>query len=148
MNNVAKIKVVMKEKLVRGLIGGLVGTIVFTLMGQYMAPKLLGQPMDVAALMAPMLGGSHTLGVIVHFIMGTFLFPMGYLMVGILNLKGPAPIRGAIFLTAIYLGAMTVMMPILGQGLFFNSMPKAMVALVAHIVFGLLMGAIIGKPNK
>ncbi|PKH07415.1 hypothetical protein CXF93_06995 [Moritella sp. Urea-trap-13] len=148
MNGTTQIQGVVKEKLFRGIIGGLVGTIVFTLMGQYMAPKVLGQPMDVAALMAPMLGGSHTLGVIVHFIMGTFLFPIAYLVVGIQNLKGPASIRGAIFLTVIYLGAMTVMMPILGQGLFFNSLPKAMVALVAHIVFGLLMGAIIGKPNK
>jgi hypothetical protein len=43
---------------------------------------------------------------------------------------------------------MVVMMPILGQGLFFGSPPKAMVALMGHVVFGLAMGAIIGKPDE
>lgn len=148
MNDINQIQDLVKNKLLKALTGGLVGTIIFTLMGEYMAPKILGQPMDVAALMAPMLGGSHTIGVIVHFIMGTFLFPIGYLVVGISNLKGPAPVRGAIFLSGMWLGAMTVMMPILGQGLFFNDPAKAMVALVAHIVFGIVMGAIIGKPDK
>jgi hypothetical protein len=39
---------------------------------------------------------------------------------------------------------MVVIMPILGYGFFFDSPPKAMVALMAHIAFGLCMGAIIG----
>jgi hypothetical protein len=43
---------------------------------------------------------------------------------------------------------MAVIMPILGQGFFFGSPPKAMVALMGHIVFGLCMGAIIGRPAK
>ena len=48
----------------------------------------------------------------------------------------------------VYLVAMVVVMPILGQGLFFDDPPKAMVALMGHIVFGVLMGAIIGKPDN
>ena len=77
-----------KDKLMRALVGGFVGTAIFTIMGKFLAPHVIGQPMDVAALMAP----------------------------------------------------------ILGQGLFFGSLPKAMVALMGHIVFGLVMGAIIGRP--
>jgi len=54
--------------------------------------------------------------------------------------------RGALFLIPVYLVAMVVVIPVLGQGLFFGSPPKAMVALMGHVVFGLVMGAIIGKP--
>ena len=104
--------------------------------------------MDVAALMAPMLGGSHTVGVIAHFVIGTVVFPIAYLVLGIRKLPGPAWLRGALFLIPVYLVAMVVMMPVLGQGLFFGSPPKAMVALMGHVVFGLAMGAIIGKPDE
>jgi hypothetical protein len=136
----------VKTKLKLALIGGFAGTIVFTLMGFFVAPNVIGQPMDVAALMAPMLGGSHTAGVIAHFVTGTVVFPLAYLILGIGNLPGPAWLRGALFLIPVYLVAMVVVMPILGQGLFFDSPPKAMVALMGHVAFGLVMGAIIGKP--
>jgi hypothetical protein len=138
---------IVKAKLVRALIGGFAGTLVFTLMGLFLAPKIIGQPMDVAALMAPMLGGSHTAGVIAHFVTGTVVFPIAYLIFGIRTLPGPAWLRGALFLIPVYLVAMAVVMPFLGQGLFFGSPPKAMVALMGHVAFGLVMGAIIGKPD-
>ena len=136
----------VKAKLIRALVGGFVGTVLFTLMGQFIAPNVIGQPMDVAALMAPMLGGSHTAGVIAHFVTGSVVFPIAYLVLGLRYLPGPAWLRGGIFLIPLYLVAMVVVMPNLGQGLFFGSPPKAMVALMGHVVFGLAMGAIIGKP--
>jgi hypothetical protein len=136
----------VKTKLKLALIGGFAGTIVFTLMGFFVAPNVIGQPMDVAALMAPMLGGSHTAGVIAHFVTGTIVFPIVYLILGIRRLPGPAWLRGALFMIPVYLVAMVVVMPVLGQGLFFDSPPKAMVALMGHVAFGLVMGAIIGKP--
>ena len=144
---VAQTETLVKEKLIRALAGGFLATVVFTLFGLFVAPNVIGQQMDVAALMAPMLGGSHTAGVIAHFVAGTVVFPIAYLILGIRNLPGPAWLRGAIFMIPVYLVAMAVMMPILGQGFFFGSLPKAMVALVGHVVFGLVMGAIIGKPD-
>ena len=137
----------VKAKLIRALVGGFVGTVVFTLMGQFVAPNVIGQPMDVAALLAPALGGSHTAGIIAHFVTGTVVFSIGYLIFGLRYLPGPAWLRGAIFLIPLYLVAMAVIMPILGQGFFFGSPPKAMVALMGHVVFGLFMGAIIGRPT-
>ncbi len=137
----------VKAKLVRALAGGFAGTFVFTLMGLFLAPNMIGQPMDVAALIAPMLGGSHTAGVIAHFVTGTIVFPITYLIFGIRTLPGPGWERGALFMTALYLVAMAVVMPILGQGFFFGSPSKAMVALMGHVAFGLVMGAIIGKPD-
>jgi hypothetical protein len=145
---IAQSETLVKEKLVRALAGGFVGTLIFTLMGKFLAPHVIGQPMDVAALMAPMLGGSHTVGVIAHFVVGTVIFPIAYLVLGIRRLPGPAWLRGALFMLPMYLVAMVVMMPILGQGFFFGSPPKAMVALMGHVALGLAMGAIIGKPDK
>jgi hypothetical protein len=136
----------IKTNWIKALIGGFVGTVVFTLMGKYLAPQVIGQPMDVAALLAPIFGGSHTAGVIAHFVNGTVVFPIAYLILGFRYLPGPAWLRGAIFLILLYLVAMVVIMPILGHGFFFGSPPRAMVALMAHIVFGLCMGAIIGRP--
>jgi hypothetical protein len=144
----AKVESLGKEKLIRAWIGGFAGTLVFTLMGLFVAPKMIGQPMDVAALMAPMLGGSHTLGVIAHFALGTIAFPIAYLLFGANNLPGPGWLRGAIFLIPVYLVAMIIVMPVLGQGLFFGGGPKAIVALVGHLMFGLVMGGIIGKPAE
>jgi len=143
---VAQTETLIKGKLIRALVGGFLGTVVFTMMGLFVAPHVIGQPMDVAALMAPMLGGSHTAGVIAHFVTGTVVFPIAYLILGIRHLPGPAWLRGAIFMIPLYLVAMAVVMPLLGQGFFFGSPPKAMVALMGHVVFGLVMGAIIGKP--
>ena len=69
-------------------------------------------------------------------------------MLGFERLPGPGWLRGAIFLIPVYLVAMVVVMPSLGYGFFFENAPKAMVALMGHVVFGLAMGAIIGRPDK
>ena len=57
---VAQAENIVKSKLLRAFVGGFVGTVLFTLMGMFVAPKVIGQPMDVAALIAPVLGGSYT----------------------------------------------------------------------------------------
>ncbi len=141
-------KNLVQEKVIRGLIGGAVGTILFTLMGHFVAPKIIGQPMDVAKLLEPAVGGSYELAQVMHFLVGTLIFPLAYIVIGLQRLPGPGFIRGALFLIPLYLGAMIVVMPMMGYGFFFDSPPKAMVALMGHLVFGLAMGAIIGLPKS
>jgi hypothetical protein len=145
---IATTEILFKANWIRALLGGFVGTVVFTLMGKFMAPQIIGQPMDVAALMAPMLGDSHTTGIIAHFVIGAVVFPLLYLLLAIQRLPGPAWLRGVLFLIPLYLIAMMVMMPLLGYGIFFDNPPKAMVALMGHVAFGLCMGAIIGRPKE
>ena len=138
----------VKSKLLRALLGGFVGTVLFTLMGKFVAPVMIGQPMDVAGIIAGALGIPVVAGMIAHFVTGTVAFPIAYLVIGIRHLPGPGWLRGAIFLIPVYFVAMLVVMPVLGQGFFLSSVHKAMVALVGHIVFGLSMGAIVGKPTN
>jgi hypothetical protein len=92
---VAQAENIVKSKLLRAFVGGFVGTVLFTLMGMFVAPKVIGQPMDVAALIAPVLGGSYTAGVIAHFVTGTILFPIAYLVPKFLftRLRGTAGCR-------------------------------------------------------
>ena len=146
--NIESTVVLVKSNLVRAMIGGLVGTVLFTLMGEFMAPKIIGQPMDVAKLLEPVLGGSYGLAVAAHFVTGAVVFPLAYLVLGVERLPGPGWLRGALFLIPLYLIAMTVVMPALGYGFFFDSPPKAMVALMGHVAFGLVMGAIIGNSEN
>jgi hypothetical protein len=139
---------IVKNNWIRALVGGFVGTVVFTLMGKFMAPHIIGQPMDVAVLLQPMMGGSYIAGFAAHFLTGTIVFPLFYLLVGVQRLPGSGWLRGALFLIPLYLIAMIVVMPLLGYGLFFDSPQKAMVALMGHVAFGVCMGAIIGRPTS
>ncbi|WP_271272651.1 DUF6789 family protein [Aliamphritea hakodatensis] len=137
----------IKSHLLRALLGGFAGTLAFTLMGKFIAPLMIGRAMDVAAILAPLFNGSHLDGMIAHFALGTLAFPLAYLILAARRLPGPAPIRGVIFLLFVYLFAMTVVMPLIGQGLFLDSMPRAMVALMGHMVFGLILGTAVGKAE-
>lgn len=141
------IKSLVKAKFPRALLGGLAGTIVFALMATFLAPRVLGYPMDPPALLAPALGGSYPAAVIVALITGVVVIPLLYLVIALVNFPLPALLRGPAFLICIYLFLMIVLLPLAGQGLFFGEPPKAMVALVAHVVYGFIMGAIIGKPE-
>jgi uncharacterized membrane protein YagU involved in acid resistance len=135
-------------KLARAIAGGFLGTLVFSVMGKFGAPIMIGHPMDIAALMAPVLGGSYMAGVIAHFVTGSIVFPVAYMLTFLHWAPGPAAIRGVIFGLCAYLGAMIVVIPALGHGLFFGSAPTAMAALIAHIVFGAILGGVTGKPEE
>jgi hypothetical protein len=141
------IKSLVKAKFLRAILGGLAGTIVFGLMATFLAPKVLGYPMDPPALLAPALGGSYPAAVIIALITGVVVIPFLYLVIALGNFPIPVLLRGPVFLICIYLFTMTILLPLAGAGLFFGEAPKAMVALVAHVVSGFVMGAIIGKPD-
>ena len=139
---------VSTSNVVKALVGGFLGTLAFTLMGKFLAPHLIGHSMNVAAIIAHMLGTSENIGLIMHFMEGTIVFPIAYLLIGYSRLPGSGWLRGLVFLMPIYLIAMTVVMPIAGKGLFFHSIPMSMVALMGHMVYGIILGAIVGTPKK
>lgn len=133
---------------VKALVGGFLGTLAFTLMGKFLAPHLIGHSMDVAAIIAHMLGTSESIGLMMHFMVGTIVFPIGYLLIGYSRLPGSGWLRGLLFLIPIYLIAMTVVIPMAGKGLFFHSMPMSMVALMGHMVYGIILGLVVGTPKN
>ena len=131
----------------RAIIGGLIGTIVFTLMMKFLAPMTIGHPMDIAAVLGTFTGLGTSTGTIMHFLLGTIGFPVGFLIVGT-YLPGPMWLRGVTFMAGVWFLAGLIIMPILGVGLFFGGPREAMAALIGHVVFGAILGAIARLPSR
>ena len=81
----------------RAIIGGLAGTVVFTLMMKFLAPEMIGHPMDIGAVLGTFTGLGTSAGVAMHFLLGTLGFAIGFVIVGP-YLPGPGWLRGVIFM--------------------------------------------------
>ena len=131
----------------RAAIGGLIGTLVFTLMMKFLAPEMIGHPMDIAAVLGTFTGLGTSAGVVIHFLLGTLGFAIGFVIVGP-YLPGPGWLRGVIFMTAIWLLAGLIAMPVLGVGLFFGGAKEAIAALFGHGALGAILGMIARLPDR
>ena len=63
----------------------------------FVAPMMLGKPMDVAAMLGRMLGGSWTMGMLMHFVNGSLIFPLIYAYLIHRVLPGKARVKGTVF---------------------------------------------------
>jgi uncharacterized membrane protein YagU involved in acid resistance len=131
----------------RAIIGGLAGTVVFTLMMKFLAPEMIGHPMDIATVLGTFTGLGTSAGVVMHFLLGTFGFAIGFVIVGP-YLPGPGWLRGIIFMTAVWFLAGLIAMPILGVGLFFGGAKEAMAALFGHVALGAILGMVARLPDR
>ena len=131
----------------RATIGGLIGTLVFTLMMKFLAPEMIGHPMDIAAVLGTFTGLGTSAGVVIHFLLGALGFAIGFVIVGP-YLPGPGWLRGVIFMTAIWLLAGLIAMPVLGVGLFFGGAKEAIAALFGHGALGAILGMIARLPDR
>ena len=139
----------MKPRLMQAIIGGLAGTIVMTLMMYFVAPMMMGGPMDIAAMLGDMMGMSDTVGMIVHFILGAVAFPAVFALVLWGKLPGDPWMKGLVFGLALYVISQVVVMPMAGAGMFSANHPDQMMALlgglVGHALYGLVLGWWLGK---
>ena len=134
----------MRPNVTRLVLGGLVGTMAMTAM-MYMVAPMMGVRTDIAAMLGSMLGGSWAAGMAMHFINGTVLFPLvyGYLLVS--RLPGPPLLRGALWGVVLWLIAQTMVMPMMGAGLFSaaaGGMVAAVGSLVGHVLYGTILGTV------
>lgn len=134
------------SSLPRAIAGGFVGTIVFTLMMKFLAPMMIGHAMDIAAVLGTFTGLGTTVGVVIHFLLGSLGFAVGFLIVGP-YLAGPVWLRGVTFMAGVWFFVGLVAMPILGVGLFFGGAKEAMASLLGHVVLGAVMGMIARLPS-
>ena len=131
----------------RAMIGGLIATIVFTLMMKFLAPMMIGHSMDIATVLGTFTGLGTSAGMVMHFLLGAIGYPVVFLIVGP-YLSGPMWLRGVTFMTGVWLLGALIVMPILGVGLFFGGPREAMAALIGHVVFGAILGAIARLPSR
>jgi hypothetical protein len=131
----------------RSILGGFVGTLAITMMMYFVAPTMLGHPMDIAQMLGSMLGDNWWAGMGIHFVNGTLIFPLIYalLLYGLLP-DGPA-VKGITWGLALWLVAQVVVMPIVGAGFFSGSTMAAMGSLFGHVAYGWLLGWIAGSPK-
>ena len=139
-----------KKKGLRLAIAAVVATVVLEMMMRVGAPNMLGiPPMNPANLITSILGltPGHVIGMIGHFGLALVAFPAGYMIVAYRHFPGPRLLRGALWGVLLWLAAMVVVVPLAGGPLFFGFGMPMMAALVAHVVYGVILAAIIGKPE-
>src|SRR3970040_1277194 len=108
-----------RPTLARAALGGLVGTMAMSVMMYVVAPRMLGLNMDIAAMLGSLVGGSWAAGLMIHFVNGAVIFPAFYVFVLFARLSGlPRPARGVILGVALWLVAQTLVLPMMGAGLF------------------------------
>jgi uncharacterized membrane protein YagU involved in acid resistance len=134
----------MSSHFSRAVVGGFVGTLAMTAMMYGVAP-MMGIKMDIAAMLGSMLGGSWAAGMMMHFINGSLIFPAIYVYVLYERLPGSPMVKGTTWGVVLWLVAQTVVMPMMGAGLFSSAMGGLMAvvgSLVGHLIYGSLLGVI------
>jgi hypothetical protein len=131
----------------RAILGGFVGTIVFTLMMKFLAPIMIGHSMDIAAVLGTFTGLGTSAGMVMHFLLGSLGFAVGFLIVGP-YLPGPIWLRGMTFMAGVWFVAGLIAMPILGVGLFFGGAREAIASLLGHVILGVILGTIARLPSR
>ena len=141
----------MKPNLTKAIVGGLAGTVVMSLMMRFVAPMMLGHPMDIAGMLANMMGGVWAVGMAVHLMNGVVIFPLVYAFIAFRYLPGPPVLRGLLWGTVLWLAAETMVMPMAGAGFFSSEIGGAkavMAALMGHLVYGALLAYIAGPATQ
>ena len=118
------------------ILGGVAGTAAMTMMMMLIAP-MMGVHMDIAASLAWMVG------MVIHLTMGILIYPLVYGILLRRYLPGSALVRGLIWGSILWMMMEVAVMPMLGAGVFGINGPGmmgAVAALMAHLVYGGLLG--------
>lgn len=132
------------------ILGGFIGTVVMTLMMYWIAPMMLGKPMDVAAMLGSVLGGSWTMGMLMHLANGSVIFPLIYAYFLYRALPGTPWVKGVLFGLILWFLSQSVVTPMMGGGFFSakaGGLMAVMASLVAHVIYGALLGGGAGSAE-
>lgn len=139
----------MQPDFPRAIAGGLTSTVVMTAMMYLVAPMMMGVRMDIAAVLGSMLGGSWVAGMAMHAMLGSVVFPPAYRSILYGWLPGSPVLRGTIWGALLWFMAQSIVMPMMGGGVFSSQMGGGMAAMgsvIGHLIYGSLLGGIAGGP--
>jgi len=134
----------MQPGIARVIGAGLLGTLLMTAVGLYGAPMMGIPGMNPADMLASRMGGITILGWLGHLMIGVVL-AVAYAKVFLRRLPGPAVARGAVFSLIPWLMAQLMVMPMMGMPLFSGSMTMAGGSLIGHLVYGAILGGVVGQ---
>ena len=132
----------------KAVIAGINGTIAMTLF-MFMG-NLMGIQMNVPKMLASMFGGNLIIGWAMHFMIGIVL-TIGYGLIFYDRIKiNKSWLRGAVYAVIPWLMAQLLVMPMMSAmngmgfstGLFSGSALMATASLMAHLVFGIVIGLV------
>jgi hypothetical protein len=141
----------------RAIVGGLAATLVMTFF-MYGAPLIRMPGMDIAAMLGSMLTGvpppvgfaPWVLGMLLHFINGTIIFPIVFVFLLYRFLPGRPWLKGVSWGVILWFLSQVAVMPIMGLGLFSAAAPQPVLtvlgSLIAHLVYGAILGGVTGPP--
>jgi uncharacterized membrane protein YagU involved in acid resistance len=138
----------MKPNIWKAVVGGFLGTVMLTLMIRFLAP-MMGVRMDIVAKLGQMTHTGMAGGFFMHFLNGTVIFPLIYVYLLYRFLPGAPWQKGLLAGVILWLGLEIVAMPMMGGGLFsseMGGMRAVMAALLGHLVYGAILGAVAGAP--
>jgi len=130
-----------QHSVVKAMLGGLLGTLLQTMMVYGVAPMMLGQPMDLAA----MLEHSCAPGMLMHLLSGSMIFPLGYVFLLSQRLPGSPVLKGTLWGALIWFVTEVIITPMLGAEIFsaeLGGLSAAMRALLGYLVYGATLGGI------
>ena len=134
----------------KAILGGVIATVVMTFMMYFVAPMMLGRPMDVAAMLGSVLGGSWAMGMLMHLFNGSVVFPLIYAYLLYRVLSGDPWVKGTKFGLLLWFLSQALVTPMMGGGFFSakaGGLMAVMASLIGHVVYGALLGAIAGPAE-
>src|SRR5262245_38042141 len=133
----------MRPNMSRVFLAGFTGTVCITLMMYFVSPLMSGGPVDIAAMLSNLFGGSWVAGIIAHFIIGTLILPAIYAWFLFRVFTGGPAVRGMTWGLVLWMVSQGILMPLLGAG-FFSAQAggtrAALDSLIGHLTYGLILG--------
>ncbi|MCI0330334.1 MAG: DUF1440 domain-containing protein [candidate division Zixibacteria bacterium] len=139
----------------KALLAGFVATLAMTML-MYIAP-MMGMPkMDIASMLGGMLGGgmpaamsgSWLMGMLIHFVNGTVIFPLIFAFLLYSRFPGAPVVKGILWGLILWFLAQAMVMPIMGAGFFASKTLQPFItvfgSLMGHIIYGAILGLIYG----
>ena len=127
-----------------GILAGFVATVVLSAL--MIAKGMMGamSELNVAAMIANMMGVSVGVGWIVHFMIGTIAWGAGFAALNGMLPGSSVVVKGIVFGIAAWLGMMLLIMPMAGIGLFGMNLGimAPIMTFVLHIIFGAILGVV------
>ena len=132
-----------QHMVIKAMLGGLFGTLGQILLVYGVAPLMTGQALELAALRDL----PCALGLLLHLVSGSMLFPLGYLAVPPHDVPGPPVLKGMLWAGLLWGVTESLMAPLLGAAVFsaaLGGLPAALRALAGYLVYGATLGGIVG----
>lgn len=138
-------------KLHRVIAGGILGTGILVSLMYPVGDLMLGKPMDVAVLVAKVLGFHAITGLFVFALTSVLIFPLIYGFLAARMLWGPPWARGVEWGLLLWFFSQLVIVSITADNAMYYrqlGITIFLVSLLGHLLYGGILGAVAGNPQQ